>query len=146
MNIFKKVVTDYKIWNTVRKVALLHKKELNDAGYEVTYYGMIYTVINLNKEIYNTNDADGFRKVAVRDERVYEVLKRSCLALTYLLVDLNIADLVVFPDYISQIDDSDDFLVEFKTNQTTFTLKNLFRAFIIVAVAVAGMAILVHNI
>lgn len=46
---------EYKIWNTVKKVAKENEELLNENGFRVDWIGRIYTVINLPEEVENHN-------------------------------------------------------------------------------------------
>lgn len=105
-----KMFNEWKIWRTVRKVVKQNREAIHKAGFDVDWIGRMYAVVNIPDEIMELpvrNRADAEKQSMAVDMYV----KENMGEITSLLMELRIADLVVYPSQYERFEGTNSMLV-----------------------------------
>ena len=137
-----KMFREWKVWRTVRRVAKSNREAIHKAGFDVDWIGRMYAIVNIPDEIMELpvrNRADAEKQQIAVDMYIKETMGE----ITSLLMELRIADLVVYPSQYERFEGTNSMLVILAPERYyTKTWKVVFMS-LLIAGALTGLGFLI---
>lgn len=108
--IFKKILEEWKIWRTVRRVVKENAKELENVGFYCDWVGRIYTVINIPEELANM-PVNSRKDYEIRIMAIDSYIKQQLMPVSEVLTKLMLADLIIYPDKYEMFENTNSVLI-----------------------------------
>lgn len=135
-NLFREL----RIWAEVRRTARENVGRLNEIGFDVDWVGRIYTIIEVPDEL-NDLPHRNVNETIERNVAIDLYVKNQLSAITALLNDLRLSDLVMYPDSYDQFEGTNSILLVLAPERRYFTLFKVTAFLLSVVAAVVGAVV-----
>lgn len=141
MMYIKKLAREIRTWKEVRKTAKENIAKLNEIGFDVDWVGRIYTIMEIPTDIDKLPQTN-INETIERNVAVDLYIKERLVPLSNLLNELRLSDLVMYPEFYEQFENTNSVLVVLSPERRYFTFPKLFARLLALAAVATGVAAL----
>lgn len=133
----KNLIREIRTWREVKKTVTENIGKLNELGFDADWVGRIYTVMEIPEELDKLPQTN-VNETIERNVAIDLHIKEKLIPISNLLNELRLSDLVMYPEFYEQFENTNSILVVLSPERKYFTFPKLFVRFLALAALVVG--------